>query len=253
MNLTPTHHTALNTNSLPPAQLWVGDHATTVEKAKTWLQTLLCPQSGCLTCTVCRAVADEQHHSCMWLQPDNNYTLADLAPIFSTLSFALETEQHYFFIIKKADLLSAACSNSLLKSLEEPPRGYHFILLAQREEALLPTVRSRCITHTFYDAAHAEPHRLITLFSSSQPINPLLFLKELDQLKIQEQETFELIDQLLIFWMAQHKKTLSAQQLPEHKRAQHMITILKKALLMPPMPGSSNLFWKNLLLQVNNT
>ncbi|MCD4824163.1 MAG: DNA polymerase III subunit [Phycisphaerae bacterium] len=48
------------------------------------------------------------------------------------------------YIVKEAELMTAEAQNSLLKTLEEPPKGVTIILLAQRPETLLPTTRSRC-------------------------------------------------------------------------------------------------------------
>jgi DNA polymerase-3 subunit delta' len=47
-------------------------------------------------------------------------------------------------IIDPADDLEGSASNALLKSLEEPPRGTFFLLVAHRIGRLLPTIRSRC-------------------------------------------------------------------------------------------------------------
>ncbi len=53
------------------------------------------------------------------------------------------------FIIDEAELLDrstahAPVQNSILKTLEEPPAGSMVILVTSAEEALLPTIRSRC-------------------------------------------------------------------------------------------------------------
>ncbi len=47
-------------------------------------------------------------------------------------------------IIDPADDLEPAAANALLKSLEEPPAGSHFLLVVHRIGRLLPTIRSRC-------------------------------------------------------------------------------------------------------------
>lgn len=47
-------------------------------------------------------------------------------------------------IIDPADDLEKGASNALLKSLEEPPVGSFFILIAHRPGKLLATIRSRC-------------------------------------------------------------------------------------------------------------
>ncbi len=47
-------------------------------------------------------------------------------------------------IIDPADDLEKGAVNALLKSLEEPPAGTYFLLVAHRPGRLLPTIRSRC-------------------------------------------------------------------------------------------------------------
>jgi len=47
-------------------------------------------------------------------------------------------------IVDPADDLEPSAANALLKSLEEPPTGTHFLLVAHRLGRLLPTIRSRC-------------------------------------------------------------------------------------------------------------
>lgn len=52
-------------------------------------------------------------------------------------------------IVDSADDLEKSASNALLKSLEEPPAGSFFLLVAHRPGRLLPTIRSRCRTLSF--------------------------------------------------------------------------------------------------------
>lgn len=47
-------------------------------------------------------------------------------------------------VIDPADDLEHGAANALLKSLEEPPRGTFFLLVAHRPGRLPPTIRSRC-------------------------------------------------------------------------------------------------------------
>lgn len=47
-------------------------------------------------------------------------------------------------IFESADLMSEDAANALLKTLEEPPEQVLLLLLTPAEEALLPTIRSRC-------------------------------------------------------------------------------------------------------------
>lgn len=52
-------------------------------------------------------------------------------------------------IIDPADDMEVSASNALLKSLEEPPVGTYFLLVAHSPARLLPTIRSRCRTVRF--------------------------------------------------------------------------------------------------------
>ena len=47
--------------------------------------------------------------------------------------------------IPYADALTPQAQNALLKTLEEPPEGTVFLLGSANEDALLPTIRSRCL------------------------------------------------------------------------------------------------------------
>lgn len=51
---------------------------------------------------------------------------------------------HRFFVIDGADRLSTPAANALLKTLEEPPALSRFFLLAESNDRVLPTIRSRC-------------------------------------------------------------------------------------------------------------
>lgn len=52
-------------------------------------------------------------------------------------------------IIDPADDMETPTANALLKSLEEPPQGTYFLLVAHRIGRLLPTIRSRCRVLSF--------------------------------------------------------------------------------------------------------
>jgi DNA polymerase III subunit delta' len=50
-------------------------------------------------------------------------------------------------LIHPADRMNHVTANALLKTLEEPPGGTRFILTTDAVHLLLPTVRSRCLSH----------------------------------------------------------------------------------------------------------
>lgn len=234
-----------------PAYLWVGPHEDLVGQTVIYLQKHFCPHKGCGACSVCLQIATQQHHATTWLAPQKMYTLDQLNLIFSTIAFVLELGEHHFFIVQKADLLTPSCANSLLKVLEEPPAGYHFILLAERIDQLLPTIRSRCIVDFLYGSKKYEEHdELFRYFSLAKGENPVEFLKALDQSKIGEQESNDLLDHILIYWLNKSKNALLENETSKYQQAEKIITILKNGYEYLPMPGSSKLFWKHIFLQI---
>ncbi len=241
------HKTPLNSH---PASLFIGSEQELLEHAITLLQNLFC-NNKCRICIQCRKIQEQQHESVLWLTPEKQYVVEDLKVIFSTIAFALEHDQHYFFVIQKADLLSTACANALLKSLEEPPRGYHFMLLAQRLDLILPTIKSRCLMQTISSGAAPGPHAMLaSYFTTTAFQDPIAFAKELDTANPNEWETVTLLDELLAHWAQQYKKNLIEKNRSSLEQAHTMMQHLKKAMLQPPMPGSSKLFLKNLFLQI---
>lgn len=233
----------MNKINIPQTQLWLGSHDNLITKVTHYLQQLFCVQHGCLICTTCKQIHDKQHYGAHWIIPEKGYTLDTLRIIQEQTAFTLPDDQSVFFIIQKADFLTQQCANSLLKVIEEPPRGYHFILCAQRKELILPTITSRCIIRSFEKNENLQIHKtLYAYFTAQTSQNPHAFLKEIQNSTITEYESVELADQLFAYWMDQYIRTASERT---HKK----IKLFKQALLTPPMPGSSKLFWKNLFLQ----
>lgn len=230
-----------------PAHLWIGKPAHIIEQAEKKLQEFFCKKKGCATCASCQQIKQRQHSFVLWFSPEKNYTLDQIEPIFKTASFALQPEQSFFFVLEKADYLNQACANALLKLLEEPPTGYHFILLAERAEYILPTIRSRCLLSEFKSSLEAEHIQLVTWFKNLTLPDPMTFAQTIDQAALHERESLELIDDILHHW-TKHFQAASKQE--EKDRAQKMINTLARALELAPMPGSSKVFWKDLYLKI---
>lgn len=226
--------------TLPPAQLWIGRHDQALSEVEQFLQTMLCKNNGCNTCTSCMQIREKQHHALMWLHPEKNYTIDQFDDVFATLSFQLQPDELFFFIIQKADFLTPACANKLLKPMEEPPRGYHFILLAEQAEQILPTIRSRCVAYTLESATTTHnSHPLFESFTTKKAASDE-FSKIVDSKGINERESIELLSQIICYWLTTDTTQFS------------LITKLQQAQLRPPMPGSCTTFWRNLYLQTRD-
>jgi DNA polymerase-3 subunit delta' len=63
--------------------------------------------------------------------------------VLARASFPPHEGRARVYIVRRAEELSQAAANALLKTLEEPGRNTHFILLSSMPDALLSTIRSR--------------------------------------------------------------------------------------------------------------
>jgi DNA polymerase-3 subunit delta' len=69
--------------------------------------------------------------------------------VLSRIGFSSHEGRALVFIVRDADEFSQGAANALLKTLEEPPRAVHFILLSSRPNRLLDTIRSRTLPIRF--------------------------------------------------------------------------------------------------------
>ncbi len=242
----------MKSSSLSPAFLIIGTPETTKERAHNLMQQAFCTEQNCTpeACSNCKKI-QIAHHQALWICPEKKYTLDILEPISHKIHFTLDVGSHFFFVLEKADFLTPACANSLLKMVEEPPQGYHFLFLACQAQLVIPTIRSRC--HTIYtqQTTRATSSGFLRHFMGST-ISPVLFLKELQTECPEDYETPECLDLLLKHWSEQHIAHLLAHELSEAVNAQKMITLLQQAAQRPPMPGSSKIFWRDLFLRKDN-
>ena len=178
-------------SSLSPALLIVGNQESTKEHAHRLIQQAFCTNETCTpeSCSNCKQI-QIAHHQALWISPEKKYTLDLLEPISHKINFTLDVEDHFFFVLEKADFLTPACANSLLKMVEEPPAGYHFLFLASCTQLVIPTIRSRC--HIVYTSTttRAASSSFLRHFMG-HTTSAVLFLKELQTECPEDYETPE--------------------------------------------------------------
>lgn len=82
-------------------------------------------------------------------QTKRNITVDQIRRMQQRLTTRPTLGQRRVIIIDPADDMEKGAVNALLKSLEEPPAGTYFLLVAHRPGRLLATVRSRCLALHF--------------------------------------------------------------------------------------------------------
>ncbi len=69
--------------------------------------------------------------------------------VLSRAAYPPHEARHQVVIIRGAEELSSNAANALLKTLEEPRSGMHFVLLTSQPEVLLDTIKSRTLPVRF--------------------------------------------------------------------------------------------------------
>ncbi|MBN8937724.1 MAG: hypothetical protein J0I13_15915 [Rhizobiales bacterium] len=89
-------------------------------------------------------------------QPRRNISVEQIREVQHRLITRPTLGSKRAIIVFPADDLEKGAANALLKSLEEPPQGTFFLLVAHRPGRLLPTIRSRCRVLRFGEALPTE-------------------------------------------------------------------------------------------------
>lgn len=201
---------------LPHAMIWIGPPGIAQwELAQAWAFALLCEKptdSGwaCGQCTACHWVAAGTHPDLHILQPEDESRTIKIDAVRHCQQSLGQFPHHgerQVVLIEPAEALATASANALLKSLEEPRPGTHFLLLSSAPSRLLPTITSRCqrLTLTIPRVEESEaywqskgiPAKDWPMLRAWFPHSPVLALEAAEQKTFQqlpglEQEWWEL-------------------------------------------------------------
>lgn len=139
------------TGKISHSWLITGEEKLLLEQAQLLAQALLCQDLGadgipCGMCFNCQKVENGNHPDLQIIMPDG--ASVKIHQTRKMQHFAnLESYEggRQVVIIHHAHTMQVAAANSLLKILEEPPKGTYFILTAPVGDSLLQTILSRVV------------------------------------------------------------------------------------------------------------
>ena len=158
---------AVSRETLPPSLLFdgpegVGKRLTAVALA----QALNCERpmdidgsrDACGECPPCRRILRGVHADVLVIEPAETgiIRLDQVRDAIDRAAYRPFEGRRRVVIIDAADALNVEAQNALLKTLEEPPPASVFVLVTDRPDLLLPTVRSRCQRLRFGPLAAAD-------------------------------------------------------------------------------------------------
>lgn len=141
---------------LSHAYMLIGPDGDGRERAvKRLAASLLCaePDAPCMRCRDCRKIMNGVHPDLIAVerQTDDKGRLrqevlvGQIRAVTSDAYVAPNEAIRKVYVIREADRMNTEAQNALLKALEEPPGHACFLLCAAAADALLPTIRSRCV------------------------------------------------------------------------------------------------------------
>jgi DNA polymerase-3 subunit delta' len=130
--------------------------------AMALLQEINCEQPrACGECTNCQKIAGSADVFLHKIEPQGDKI--KIEQIREAIQFlTLKTwVAHRFVIVDGVEKITAQAANALLKSVEEPPEGAHFIFITANLSQVLPTIRSRCQIVQFSALSREELTRIV--------------------------------------------------------------------------------------------
>ncbi len=145
------------TQKIPPALLVTGTEGVGKRTlVLSFIQKLFCDSlnlSGevCGVCPSCKRAKENQWIDLHWLSPETDdeekagsHSVASLRELLTQQGFGPSQEPYRVIVIEQAQRMTPQAANSILKTLEEPPKGWLFFLIVENISQVLPTIRSRC-------------------------------------------------------------------------------------------------------------
>ena len=151
-----TLRNAVESDRVASAYLFEGPSGVGKQRAAIALaQAMICdaaPRTGCGECAPCKRIASGKHPDVRIFAPRDEghrniqveFLRSEVLPFAQYAPFEARAA---VIVFPEADVsfpeTHPESANALLKTLEEPKRNVHFVLLAERPDRLLPTIRSR--------------------------------------------------------------------------------------------------------------
>ena len=167
---------AVREGRLSHAYLFLGAPGSgQTEAAQALAECVVCPNGGCDACDECIRVAHRTHPDVHWLAPEgaSGYVIDQVRALIDDVSLAPVRARAKVYVLERVETLRDTAANALLKTIEEPPEGVVFVLMARSSDTVLPTIVSRCQCVPFRVVDPADAARRVAMACGVDEADPV--------------------------------------------------------------------------------
>jgi DNA polymerase-3 subunit delta' len=148
----------------------------------------------CETCRSCKLYDSGNHPNILFIEPEGqNIKIDQIRELIYTMNKTALNAGRKIYVIEQADRMNNSSANALLKFLEEPEANVTAILLTERLNAIVSTIRSRCQLLSFQPLSRPKlMERLIAdgMTGSMAATVSMLTQSEQEAKRMSEEEQF---------------------------------------------------------------
>lgn len=166
---------AIESGRIMHAYLFCGPRGTgKTSSARIFAKSLNCVNGPTVTpcgkCAGCLDVINSTPVDVIEIDAASNRSVEDARNILEKVQYAPLHGKYKIYIIDEVHMLTTEASNTLLKTLEEPPENVIFILATTESHKVLETIVSRCQRYDFRRITTADIVKRLSFIAKSENI-----------------------------------------------------------------------------------
>ncbi|MGN0014226.1 MAG: DNA polymerase III subunit gamma/tau [Candidatus Gastranaerophilaceae bacterium] len=166
---------AIESGRIMHAYLFCGPRGTgKTSSARIFAKSLNCENGPTVTpcgkCPGCLDVINSTPVDVIEIDAASNRSVEDARNILEKVQYAPLHGKYKIYIIDEVHMLTTEASNTLLKTLEEPPENVIFILATTESHKVLETIVSRCQRYDFRRITTSDIVKRLTYIAKSEDI-----------------------------------------------------------------------------------
>lgn len=167
---------AINSGRIMHAYLFCGPRGTgKTSSARIFAKSLNCVNgptvAPCGKCPGCLDVVNSTPVDVIEIDAASNRSVDDARNILEKVQYAPLHGKFKIYIIDEVHMLTVEASNTLLKTLEEPPENVIFILATTESHKVLETIVSRCQRYDFRRITTSDIVKRLDFIAKSEEIS----------------------------------------------------------------------------------